>query len=183
MKLPRLVAALGVVAYGLTNCAAATPVPAADVKAAFIYNFARFAQWPAETLESDRAVPACILGDTAVADALERTARGHAIQGRALQVRVVGVGDQLLSCRLLYISGVDAKAAARLIAPLANLSTLTISDSDDFAESGGIAELFVEDGRMRFAINVSAARRARVALSANMLSLAKIVKEDRDGTR
>ena len=177
MKLGRLVLALGALAYGATNAAAQDPVSAHEVKAAFIYNFAKFAQWPADGLESDKQLPVCVIGDAAVAAALERTSQGHTIQGREVRVRIVKTGDALLACRILYIGGMDAKTAAQLIGPLSSLPVLTISDSDSFAATGGIAELFMENGRMRFAINVTAANRARVVLSAKLLSLAKNVKD------
>jgi YfiR/HmsC-like len=183
MTRARLALVAGVFACGLMNAAAAEPVTAHDVKAAFIYNFAKFAEWPADAVASEQELSICVVGDDAVAAALERAALGHTIQGRHLRVYTVKADDRLLNCRLLYVSGLASKATAQLIAPLGNLPVLTISDSDAFATSGGIAELFLENGRMRFAINVSAAGRARIALSAKMLSLAKIVKDDPNGQR
>jgi hypothetical protein len=124
-----------------------------------------------------------VLGDLAVAGALEATARGHAIDGRELRVRTVMADDPFASCRLLYVSGVDSTTTARLLDGVGTRPVLTISDDESFAASGGIAELFVENGRMRFAINVMAARRAGITLSAKILSLAKLVKDDRHAPR
>jgi hypothetical protein len=89
MRLARLALAVGALVYSVTNAAAQNPASAHEVKAAFIYNFAKFAQWPAGALESDAQLPVCVIGDAAVAAALEHTSRGNAIQGRDVHVRVV----------------------------------------------------------------------------------------------
>ena len=89
----------------------------------------------------------------------------------------------LASCHLLFASDLDSQAAAALIASVAGKPVLTVSDTDKFAQHGGVAHFFVERGSLGFAINLEAAQRAGVRLSHKLLSLAKIVKEDRDAGR
>jgi hypothetical protein len=147
------------------------------VKAAFLYNFAKFAEWPAETLPPGQRLQLCVVGDDAVADALEETIKGRAIEGRELSVRVVGSDSVLRSCHLVYVDGRDARRSSQLIAALKGAPVLSVGDGDKFAELGGVAQLVLEQDRMRFAVNVTAAERARLRLSSKLLSLASIVRD------
>jgi len=146
------------------------------LKAAFVYNFATFAEWPADATPPG-PLTICVLGDEVIAGALEGTVKGRAIGGRAVVVSRVKA-DALLACHVLYLTGFDAKRSQEIIDGLRNAPVLTVSDQHRFAEAGGIAGMFVQDGKMRFAINVEAAQRARVHLSSRLLSLATIVKDD-----
>ena len=157
----------------------AQPTTVSAVRAAFLYNFAKFAEWPADALAPGQKLSLCVLGDNAVADALEQTIKGHTIENHELTVQVVRAGWPIPSCHLLYVGELDAKGAIQLIEALKGAPVLTVSDCDKFAELGGVAQLILESGRMRFAINVAAAQRARLQLSSKLLSLAKIVKDER----
>ena len=149
-----------------------------EVKAAFLYNFAKFAEWPADALVPGQRLSLCVLGDNAVADALEQTIKGHTIENHELTVQVVNADGPIRSCHLLYVGGFDAKRATQLIEALKGAPVFTVSDGDKFAELGGVAQLILENDKMRFAINVASAQRARLQLSSKLLSLAKIVKDE-----
>ena len=157
----------------------AQPTTVSAVRAAFLYNFAKFAEWPTDALAPGQKLSLCVLGDNAVADALERTIKGHTIENHELTVQVVSAGWPIRSCHLLYVGGIDANGILRLVDALKDAPVFTVSDGDRFAELGGVAHLILESGRMRFAINVAAAQRARLQLSSKLLSLAKIVKDER----
>jgi hypothetical protein len=86
----------------------------------------------------------------------------------------------LAACHLLYASGLDATRSAVLLESIKRTPVFTVSDLDEFTELGGVAHLFVENGTMRFAINPEAAQRAGLHLSSKLLSLARIVKDDRN---
>ena len=81
---------------------------------------------------------------------------------------------------MLYLTGLDPKRAQQIVDELQSAPVLTVSDGEVFARTGGIAGLFVEQGKMRFAINVEAAQHARLRISSRLLSLAKIVRDDHD---
>jgi len=157
----------------------AQPTTVSAVRAAFLYNFAKFAEWPTDALAPGQKLSLCVLGDNGVADALERTIKGHTIENHELTVQVVSAGWPIRSCHLLYVGGLDAKGAIQLIEALNGTSVFTVSDCDRFAELGGVAQLILENDKMRFAINVASAERARLQLSSKLLSLAKIVKDER----
>jgi len=157
--------------YGQTATAAA-------VTSAFLYNFAKFTEWPADALAPGQRIALCVIGANAVADALEQTIKGHTIEGHELTVEMVKPDASVRSCHVLYASGLDEKRSLQLIETLKATPVLTASDADRFAELGGVAQLILEGGRMRFVINVTAAQRARLQLSSKLLSLARIVRDD-----
>jgi YfiR/HmsC-like len=152
-------------------------VTAPALKAAFIYNFAKFADWPADASPTG-PLTICVLGDAAVADALDSTSKGRNIAGRDVVVSRVKP-DTIRGCHVLYLTGFDAKRSLQIVDDLKNAPVLTVSDCERFAQGGGVAGLFVEGDKMRFAINVDAAQRARIHLSSRLLSLATVVKDDR----
>jgi hypothetical protein len=160
----------------------ARDAPAQDVtegalKGAFLYNFASFTEWPAEVLPPGSPIQACIVGDRAVAAALERTARGRHLAGRPLVVKTPSEST-LQGCHLVYVAATSARSSASgAIISVAGSPVLTISDVDEFARSGGIAQFFVDRGKMRFRINLESAKRAQLQLSARLLSLAELVHD------
>jgi hypothetical protein len=158
------------------NAASAQEVSLPSLKAAFLANFAKFATWPDEALSPGRVFTFCIGGDKAVADALERSIKEHPGQ-EPVSVIFVTPDGSLRGCDVLYLGGLNLKDARRTIEALKDAPILTVSDVDGFAEQGGVAQLRLENGRMRFAINPAAAQRAHLALSAKLLSLAEIVKD------
>ena len=173
----RFLLATAVVVSLASIAASAQGAPEAVLQAAFLYNFAKFTVWPAEDAPAG-PLRMCVLGTAAVADALDSTVKGRPIDGREVAV-VRAKSGELRQCHLLYAAGLDAKRSQQVIDEVKGAPVLTVSDRDQFAEGGGIASLFVEGGKMRFAINVEAAQRARLRISSRLLGLAKIVKDER----
>lgn len=145
-----------------------------SVTAAFLLNFARFTEWPADAASGSAPLVMCV-ADQGVAEALETAARGRQINGRRLDIRRIEPDASLRPCAVLFVGRSAKESLPGILSALAGASVLTVSDADAFAERGGVIQLFLEDGRMRFAINVQAAKAARLALSAQLLSLARIV--------
>ena len=170
------------------NAAAQEPATY-EVKAAFLTNFAKFAEWPPDTLLDGAPMTFCVMGDEDVASAIERLKSRH---GPGRQFRVLRLKVDILShrqesalqaCHVLYASGIETKLWPVLLAAIEGKPLFSVSDSPGFAERGGLAALYVELKRMRFAINVDTMRRSGLHLSAALLSLAKIVKDDPTATR
>jgi len=158
---------------------AARAVGAADrsqgaVKAGFLYNFAKFAEWRA--LPSGARLVFCIVGDDDVATALAETVYGQILDGHGLDVRSPQDSRTWRGCHLLYFADRETRQFGAAAKELGTLWVLTVSDGKGFSQAGGIIELFIDDGRMRFAINKDAAERAGVRLSSRLLGLAKIVR-------
>lgn len=149
----------------------AQDVTEAALKAAFLYNFAQFTEWPTDVVAADPFVM-CVLGDAAVGDALERAVKRRVIANHSMVVWQAAPGPQR-ACRLLYVSGVTVDQAAQLVAGLRDEPVLTISDIEGFTERGGIAQFFFEHGQLRFSVHLASAKRARLHISSRLLALAK----------
>lgn len=153
--------------------------PEYEIKAAFIYNFSRFIDWPKEAGETDADLYFCVLGQDPFGEALE-SLEGREVRGRTLKTRRLERVDERGDCAIIYISpSLDDDYAGLLDILNQDRGVLSVSDIDGFAENGGIIELYLEKDKVRFAINLEAARRAGLEMSSQLLRLARIVEEDR----
>jgi hypothetical protein len=180
----RLAAALilALAALGTPTLAQTATAPA--LKAAFLYNFAKFVEWPPEALGPIEPISLCVVNDRTVADLLTELTRGRSIDGHPLRVQTMKLDSVILpACRLVYAAGLEPSQTAALVEMVGRRPILTVSDASRFAEQGGIVGLFIEKGTLGFAVNLDASQRAGVHLSSKLLSLAKIVKDDRDAVR
>jgi hypothetical protein len=173
------VAALASILIGCATVGVATQTASpAALKAAFLYNFAKFTEWPADALPPGAPLVLCIGDDPTVAKALEEATAGREVEGHALVVRKVELDGPVRSCHLLYVDGLDASRGSRLIETLKGAPVLAVTDFATFATMGGTTNFFVEDGHIRFAVNLDAVQRTKLRLSSRLLTLAKIVEED-----
>jgi hypothetical protein len=170
----RTFALLLAAAFLATPALEAQGVTQPALKAAFLLNFAKFVEWPAETPAS---LTLCVADDSAVEDALGQLVSGGVGGGRPVAVLKNPRTRTLRICHLLYLTDSDPARLALALDEVKGARILTVGDGDQFVRTGGMIGLFLEDGRMRFAINPDAAQRAGVRLSSRLLSLAKIVKE------
>jgi hypothetical protein len=144
------------------------------VKAAFLYNFAKFAEWPA--LPPAAPILVCVVGNDGVAAALVETVRSQEIAGHALEVWRPLNGGSWRTCNLLFVAEAETRQLAKGLAEIKTLPVLTVGDARGFSQAGGIIELYLEAGKMRFAIDLDAAERSGIRLSSRLLSLAKITR-------
>jgi hypothetical protein len=155
---------------------AAQAVAEPALKAAFLLNFTKFTDWPEDELAPAAPMVLCV-ADAEVATALDSLVAGRSVNQHALALRRLKLDEPIRGCAVLYASKLDERRTLQLVAGLAGASVLTVGDAQDFAARGGMIGLFVDDGRMRFAINRNAVQRTRLKLSAQLLTLAKIVKD------
>jgi hypothetical protein len=146
----------------------------AEIKAAFIYNFAKFVEWPTTALASTDTLQICIPDDRTLGGKLGLL-QGREAQGHAIRIRTVGSSEELTGCNILFISSGD-DGRARLLHNVGGQPVLTISDSPSFAQQGGMIGLFVEANHVQFAVNRVIAEQSGLKLSARMLQMAHIVQ-------
>jgi uncharacterized protein DUF4154 len=159
------------------STARAQDVTEPSLKAAFIFNFAKFTEWPSDALAAPAPINACVLGDAPTGDALERSVKGRQLAGHAMTVQRVAPDGALKSCHLLYISGLKIAQLAGVVEAIKGAPVLTISDMEDFARLGGIVHVFVENGKMAFDLNLELAKRTRLLLSSKLVMLAAHVHD------
>jgi hypothetical protein len=156
----------------IASSVAAQSVTEPALKAAFIYNFARFTDWPADPASGREPFLLCVVGDAAVGAALVRAVHDRTLGGHVLSVAITTAGEPPPTCRLLYISGVPAARAAQMLAGLRDVPVLTIGDLEEFIELGGVAKFFFEYGQLRFSVDRASATRAQLRISSKLLALA-----------
>ena len=155
----------------------AEPEPAEEhlVKSAFIYNFAKFVEWPSGTF-ADNAAPLvlCVLGEDPMQVALT-TVAGKMIGAHPLVVKAAAPNEDLPECHMLFISGAQHGELGAILNRIGRRPVLTIGDSEGFARGGVIINLAKARGKIRFEINLEAAKRGGLNISSKLLKLATIV--------
>jgi hypothetical protein len=150
-----------------------------QVKAAFLYNFARFVEWPPRVFASSSApLGVCVLGDDPFGEALDRAVLGKTLSDRALKVRRGKKLQELGGCEIMFISASERSRLPEILSELRYASVLTVGETEDFAARGGGVQFTLEDNHVHFIINVDATERAGLKLSSKLLSLAHVVHED-----
>lgn len=148
-----------------------------DVKAAFLFHFAQFVEWPAETFkEAQEPVTYCTIGEDPFHGALERTLEGKTIGQRGLRVEHLSGAEKVGECQILFVGGPgDRKHILETLAIVKDQPILTVGETEGFAENGGTIGFCTESNKIRFEINLEAAGKARLKISAKLLALAKTV--------
>lgn len=153
--------------------AAADDLPEYRLKAAFLYNFALFTEWPAEV---GPTLKLCIHGKDPFGE------DGDALQGKKSGARTIAVHresnvERLKSCQIVFIAGSAAGSLPRLLETLHGAPVLTVADTPGAAAEGVVLNMNVVQNRITFEANLDAARRARLNLSSKLLRLATEVRQ------
>lgn len=151
----------------------------AQVKAAYLINFAKLTDWPAATFDAGQGeFQACLLTQRGegIGPALARLA-GKNIQGRALQVKQGARLNELRACQLLVLESGEERQLPAVLEALGNSPTLTVGDFEDFGRKGGMIELGIQDKRIVFDVNLDASTRSGLNFSAQLLKLARVIRK------
>jgi len=142
-----------------------------EIKAAFVYNFAKFVEWPENKFKNPKApVVLGILGSSPIGTALE-SLENKTVRGRQLTIQPVAAPKNLSQYHMLYICESEKSDLKRIIEHLGSQSILTISDIQDFNKTGGHINLVIRQNKIRFIINSGAAKKANLKISSRLLKL------------
>jgi|SRR5579872_616659 len=160
---------------GPTGLAAQAPTEF-QVKAAYLFNFLKFVEWP-EDGGSDPHGKWVIgfIGESPIDGELAHLAEGKNVLGHELLVKKFQAADNLRACNILFITDSEKRRVPAILVALRGSSVLTVADMDNFVGSGGMVQFVVEDARVRVAIDVGATGRAHLKVSSKLLALAQIV--------
>ena len=142
-----------------------------ELKAAFVYNFAKFVSWPEESKHKPLEIG--ILGDPELAATLQELLEGKNLKGRPLSVTLFSNLNELRATEVLFIRADRRQTLETALHSLAGLPVLTVGESENFTELGGVVQLVREGKRMRLDVNVSAADQAGLRIQAQLLKLAR----------
>lgn len=176
---------------GLLLLAAAAPLPAGEpaaavsspyeeyeVKAAMLYNFAKFIDWPAAALgEAGAPFVIGILGSDPFGARLDAVLRDKAVNGHPIAVRRFALPADVRNCQVLFVSAPDQERVRHILQGFRRAPVLTVGEGGRFADSGGVISFILDDRRVRFEINVDAASRAGLLVSSKLLRLATVRRD------
>lgn len=142
-----------------------------QVKAAFLFHFAQFVDWP----DGDPSLGVCIFSDEPHRQELQSTIEGKLAGGRVLHVRLLSQPQDAQRCDILFLSRDEARRLAAVLKTLRGLPVLTVGETSNFLSDGGMIRFHLEKGKIRFDINLGAADSAHLKISSQLLLLATSV--------
>ena len=151
-----------------------------QVKAAFLYNFVKFIEWPATPANQEGPIELCVLGKDPFGGAIERVIDGKSVNGRPLAIRRISDVAAARACHVLFVSASEAGRVSEITKAVRTWSVLTVSEIDRFSERGGIITFLMEGQRVRFRINSKIAATAGLQISSKLLQLALVRPEDKE---
>jgi len=143
-----------------------------QVKAAYLYNFAKFVEWPPEVMSLDSSFNICVLGHNPFDATLSTTTVGESVKGKKVAVKTISRAQDGASCQILFISSSEEVRLKEILAVLDNTSVLTVSDMPYFTRRGGMIQFVTEANRIRFEVNLTSAERTGLILSSQLLKVA-----------
>lgn len=157
---------------------AAVPVePEYKIKAAFLFQFSRFVEWPEEAFASTNApLTICVLGANPFGSALQEITAGESVYTHPLIVQNHTDIEGLAACHIVFVSGDKEDVARRALQHLSGKSVLTVSDSRDFTRRGGVVGLVTVNGKVTLQVNRSSADAAQLRISAKLLRVADLTE-------
>jgi hypothetical protein len=165
---------------GLPGALAQRPKPSDyDVKAAYLYNFGRFVEWPGKVETSQGgSFRVCVLGQDPFGPSLDTTLAGETIAGKSVVAKRISSAQESGNCQILFLGVSEASRLNKIIAELDQKSVLTVSDMPQFLNSGGMIQFVLEGKNVRFEVNLTAAQRAGLTLSSELLKVATAVRRN-----
>ena len=165
----------GLAVLGFCVCAPAQERPTEyQVKAAFLEKFAKFVEWPDTAFaKADSPLVIGVFGENPFRDDLEKLAAKDTLNGHAIVVRQIKSPADLKGCHVVFIPASMKAKEPEALAEVKGLGILTVGETDDFIQQGGMINFVVENSRIRFEINDAAARRAGLKISSKLLALAR----------
>jgi len=149
-----------------------------QVKAAFLFNFAKFIEWPPSAFQNEKSpITVCVFGYDPFGSALDEIIQGKAINNRGLLARRINELPDLKGCQLVFVSAKEEKRLPEILNSLKGTNVLLVGEGENFAERGGGIQFYLKNNRLRFAVNVDAVQRAHLTVSSRLLALARIVHD------
>jgi hypothetical protein len=148
-----------------------------EVKAVYLFNFAKFVQWPAgEPSGETDAFTICVLGEDPFGRTLDFTLAGETLHGKKTATKRIASARDARGCRIVFVSGSEERRIRSVLGALKGMRVLTVSDMNDFAARGGMIQLVMDHDRVRFEVNLTAATSEGLGMSSELLKVAREVK-------
>jgi hypothetical protein len=171
---PRLASVAALVLLFATHTGRAATASESEVKASFLYNVAKFVEWPAEAFSSTNApIRLAVFGDDDFATQLRSLLSDKKAHGRSFEVRTMANPQEARNCQIVFVASTENRRAPQVLEVTRKSPILTVGESDQFIELGGMINLFFEEAQLAFDVNPEAAQRVKLQISSKLLRLAK----------
>jgi YfiR/HmsC-like len=173
----RVLWVLAVVVLLLSGTRAQSPTAAEyQIKAAFLFNFAKFVEWPPSSFANASApLRICVFGRDPFGEELRNITKEKTVNGHKLEIDQ-GIDLQVArTCHILFIASSETARLKQILESLRGTDTLTVSDIKGFVEQGGMINFVLENNRVQFEVNSKAAEQGGLKISSKLLSVAKLV--------
>ncbi|HKT46517.1 MAG TPA: YfiR family protein [Candidatus Acidoferrales bacterium] len=173
MARPLVVAAL--INSSMALQAAPDARPESTIKAAFLFHFAEFVEWPEQALPPNNSPLQVCAADEGLRDVLEASVAGKQVRTHPIHIRYTKGSENLQGCHILYVGSIERRQMSALLAAVKDTPVLTVGESADFPKEGGMIGFLLQNNKIRFDINLTAAQKANLKVSARLLILANSV--------
>jgi YfiR/HmsC-like len=154
-------------------------LPEYEVKAAYLYNFGKFVEWPATAnAGKDNSFTICVLGQDPFGPALDAALAGQSIDGKNVVARRLSKAQEAVNCRIVFISSSEESRLKDVLEALDKAAVLTVSDIPQFSTRGGAIQFVLDGKKIRFEVNLSNAAEAGLTLSSELLKVATTVRKN-----
>jgi hypothetical protein len=151
-----------------------------EVKAVYLYNFSKFIEWPPASFREE-AFTICVLGHDPFGPLLDATLAGETIGNKKPAARRVASAREAANCQILFVASSEAGRVKQILASIDKPGVLTVSDLPDFMASGGMIQFVLQDNKIRFEVNLTAAGKSGLILSSQLLKVAVSVRKEPPG--
>jgi hypothetical protein len=148
-----------------------------QVKAVFLFNFAKYVDWPATAFSNATApITIGVIGTGSFDDSIQHVVEGKTINGRRFVIKHLAADSELAGCHILFISHSEASRMGPILDRAGALPILTVGEDEQFARNGGIINFVLKNGNVRLEIDLAAAKKAGLSISSKLLAVADVVK-------
>jgi hypothetical protein len=147
-----------------------------QVKAAYLYNFGKFVEWPGKDTGSETSFNICVLGQDPFGSTFGSTIGGESIKGKSVLLKSIPRAQEAVGCHILFISSSEEPHLKEILAALDKTSVLTVSDMPHFTRRGGMIQFVMEANRVRFEVNLTSTERTGLTVSSQLLKVAISVR-------
>jgi hypothetical protein len=148
-----------------------------QVKALFLLNFTKYVEWPDAAFDHpDAPVTIGVIGENHFGEDLKKTIEGKSVNGRRIVILPVETDDDWGKCHILFVSASEKKRVAEILVRVGTLPVLTVGETEQFTQQGGVVNFIRKDGKVRLEINLEAARQAKLEISSKLLGVADVVR-------
>jgi len=172
-----LIACCGLLVGANRGFGAETSLTEYQVKALFLLNFAKYVDWPPVAFaQSNTPILIGLYGEDKFGDALKKAVGGKTISGRGIIIQPIEKDDIWGNFHILFISDSEKKRLGEILLKIKTLPVLTVGETDQFLEQGGMINFVKKEGKVRLEINLNAARQANLQINSQLLKVADVVK-------